>query len=82
MHFFLLDYLRSDMLSSVPNHLGLLVPSVQGSVTADEDLTKSGTVEWKSGQQEAVMSQILMRLKRNLVIDRIIRQVFEVLAKN
>jgi hypothetical protein len=38
----LLDYLRSDMLSRVPNHpaLGLLVPNQQDSPTAEEDSTQ------------------------------------------
>ena len=33
-------------------------------------------VEQKNGRHHAVMSEILMRLKRYLVIARIIRQVF------
>jgi hypothetical protein len=39
----LLDYLRSDMLSMVPNHpaLGLLVPNQQGFLTAEEDSTQA-----------------------------------------
>ena len=38
----LLDYLRSDILSSIPNHpaLGLLVPNQQGSLAAEEDSTQ------------------------------------------
>jgi len=39
----LLDYLRSDILSSIPNHpaLGLLVPNQQGSLAAEEDSTQA-----------------------------------------
>jgi hypothetical protein len=36
--------LRSDLLSRDPNHpaLGLLVPNIHGSLTAEEDTTQAG----------------------------------------
>jgi hypothetical protein len=39
----LLNYLRNDMISRVPDHpaLGLLVPNIEGSLTAEEDSTQA-----------------------------------------